>query len=278
MHGVDIPGAQTSSGNPGADLSRLRANLRDVQERIAAAARAAGRDPGELTLIAVSKTWPAADVVGLRGLGVTHFAENREQEAASKVAEVHSRLGLAGVGGDSGHPRDGVLDRPIWHYVGQLQRNKANAVARWADWVQCVDRPQLVASLSRAAAAADRELTVCLQVSLDTSPNGHPTVPDSTRSTSRGGAAPADIPSLADLVAAAGSLRLAGVMAVAPRGQPPQPAFARLREVAETLRRNHPEARVISAGMSGDLEAAVAEGATHLRIGTALFGERLPVP
>ncbi|ADP80417.1 YggS family pyridoxal phosphate enzyme [Pseudofrankia inefficax] len=291
MHGGDLTGVDTSDDGPRADLPRLRANLGDVRERITAAARAAGRDPAELTLVAVSKTWPAADVVVLRGLGVTHFAENREQEAARKVVEVHARLGLlpagangvaagsglaadAGRGGDSCHAGTSGTDGTIWHYVGQLQRNKANAVARWADWVQCVDRPELVASLARAAATAGRELTVCLQVSLDTSPGG----PNGAPTAGRGGAAPADVPGLADLVAAAGWLRLAGVMAVAPRGQPPRPAFARLREVAERLRQIHPDACVISAGMSGDLEAAVAEGATHLRIGTALFGERLPVP
>jgi uncharacterized pyridoxal phosphate-containing UPF0001 family protein len=158
----------------------------------------------------------------------------------------------------------------VWHFVGQLQRNKANAVARWADWVQSVDRAELVASLERAALAAGRELTVCLQVSLG-SPGGAGVA-------GRGGVAPDEVGRLADLVGAAGGLRLAGVMAVAPRGEPPRPAFARLRVVAERLWRDHPEARVISAGMSGDLEAAVVEGATHLRIGTALFGERLPVP
>ncbi|WP_045878311.1 YggS family pyridoxal phosphate enzyme [Pseudofrankia sp. DC12] len=278
MHGGDLPGADTSGGGPRADLSRLRDNLRDVQNRIAAAAQAAGRDPAELTLVAVSKTWPAVDVVTLHGFGVTDFAENREQEAAPKVAEVQARLGLppagASGGGESRHVGDEGTERPIWHYVGQLQRNKANAVARWADWVECVDRPELVVSLARAAASAGRQLTVCLQVSLDMPPGG----PDGARNGARGGVAPADVPGLADLVAAAGWLRLAGVMAVAPLGQPPRPAFARLREVAEKLRQIHPEARVISAGMSGDLEAAVAEGATHLRIGTALFGERLPVP
>jgi pyridoxal phosphate enzyme (YggS family) len=237
---------------------RLAANLRDVRERIAAAARGAGRDVGELTLVAVSKTWPAEDVIGLRALGVTDFAENREQEAAPKVAAVAAALGAEATAG------------PVWHFVGQLQRNKASAVARWADWVQSVDRLELVAALARAAVSSARQLTICIQVSLDP-PGGAGTVV-------RGGAAPADVPKIAEMVAAADGLRLAGVMAVAPRGEPPRPAFARLREVAENLSRDYPDARVISAGMSGDLEAAVAEGATHLRIGTALFGERLFFP
>ncbi|WP_241834763.1 YggS family pyridoxal phosphate enzyme [Pseudofrankia asymbiotica] len=262
-----------------ADLARLRANLGEVRERITVAARAAGREPAELTLIAVSKTWPAADVLTLHALGVTHFAENREQEAAPKVADVLSRLGAAGTPGAAGgldaagdEDMPGTAARlpkgaPLWHFVGQLQRNKANAVARWADWVQSVDRPELVTSLSRAAASRGRMIAVCVQVCLDT-----------PGTTGRGGAAPGDVARMTDLVAEAPGLRLAGVMAVAPRGEPPQPAFARLRRVAEGVWRNHPEARVISAGMSGDLEAAVAEGATHLRIGTALFGERRPVP
>jgi PLP dependent protein len=272
MHASDRLGDNVPGPDSAVVPLRLRANLRDVRDRIDAAARVAGRDPAELTLIAVSKTWPAADVVALRRLGLQHFAENREQEAAAKVEAVHAGLGLAGPVGDA-EPAQ-VESRPTWHFVGQLQRNKANAVARWADWVQCVDRPELVTSLSRAAENAGRELTVCLQVSLDTPSNGgaRPVGPG------RGGVAPDDILPLADLVAAAGSLRLAGVMAVAPRGEPARPAFALLRRVAESVWRSHPEARVISAGMSGDLEAAVVEGATHLRIGTALFGERLPVP
>ncbi|OHV40733.1 PLP-binding domain-containing protein [Pseudofrankia sp. EUN1h] len=251
-----------------ARLARLRANLRDVRERIDAAARAAGRDPAGLTLVAVSKTWPADDVLALRALGVAHFAENREQEAAPKVAQVLSRLGGTASPDEPGAP-DG-LHGPVWHFVGQLQRNKTNAVVRWADWVQSVDRPELVAALARAATSQGRMIAVCLQVSLDTSGDGGVS--------GRGGVAPSDVARLTDLVAAAAGLRLAGVMAVAPRGEDPRPAFARLREVSERLTRDHPEAWVMSAGMSGDLEAAVAEGATHLRIGTALFGERRPVP
>jgi len=250
--------ADRRAGSVTASLPRLRANLRDVRERIAAAARVAGRDPAELTLVAVSKTWPASDVLALRALGVVHFAENREQEAGPKVTQVSSGLGAA------------PTDPPVWHFVGQLQRNKANAVARWADWVQSVDRPELVASLSRAAVSQGRTITVCVQVSLDTL--------GGAGAAGRGGVAAADVGRLTDLVAEAAGLRLAGVMAVAPRGELPRPAFARLREVAEGLWHTHPEARVVSAGMSGDLEAAVAEGATHLRIGTALFGERRPVP
>jgi pyridoxal phosphate enzyme (YggS family) len=247
---------------------RLRHNLVCVRERIGAAARAAGRDPAGLTLVAVSKTWPAADVGRLYDLGVTDFAENREQEARPKTALVGSGPVRA---------RAAAARAPVWHFVGQLQRNKARAVAAWADWVQSVDRPQLVAALSRAAVSRGRIIMVCVQVSLD-APVGLAGEWPEGAGYGRGGARPDDIPALADLVARAEGLRLAGVMAVAPRGQPARPAFARLRTVAEALWLDHPEARVVSAGMSGDLEDAVAEGATHLRIGTALFGERRGVP
>lgn len=291
-------------GPPLADAGRraeLRLNLADVRDRITVAAAAAGRAAGELTLVAVSKTWPAADVVLLRELGVTDFAENREQEARPKAAAVTKHLfdgevsaasqsGSRGAdqwidqgtgqgterGRRVGQPRQAgppgpapmPLSPPCWHFVGQLQRNKARSVTQWAHWVQSVDRAPLVAALSSAAVAHGREIVVCLQVSLD----GH------SASAGRGGASPADIPALGDLVVGSRGLVLAGVMGVAPRGAPARPAFARLREVSDVLRRGHPDASVISAGMSGDLAEAVAEGATHLRIGTALFGQRRGVP
>ncbi|WP_431607659.1 YggS family pyridoxal phosphate enzyme, partial [Protofrankia symbiont of Coriaria myrtifolia] len=277
-------------------------NLADVRARIAAAATAAGRQADELTLIAVSKNWPASDVVLLAGSGVTHFAENREQEARAKVAAVTKYLvahescreldsevssawrpsapQTAPEGDDGQPPRPDPAAAPAagpgasfgswpcWHFVGQLQRNKARPVARWAGWVQSVDRAPLVNALAAGALAHDREIVVCLQVSLD--PPGC--------DTGRGGARPADVLALGDLVAASRGLVLAGVMGVAPRGLPARPAFARLREVSWMLRREHPEASVISAGMSADFPDAVAEGATHLRIGTALFGPRRAVP
>jgi pyridoxal phosphate enzyme (YggS family) len=205
---------------------------------MANAARAAGRSPDELTLIAVTKTFPASDVRLLAELGVTDVGENRAQEAAAKHAE-------AGV-------------PPRWHFVGTLQRNKAGLVASFADVVHSVDRAELVTALDRAGATP---LDVLMQVSLDDAAG-------------RGGARAADVPALADLVAAADRLRLRGVMAVAPLGADPAAAFARLAETAARVRAAHPGATWISAGMSGDLEAAVAAGATHVRIGTALLGRR----
>lgn len=223
--------------------AELAANLAGVRERIAAAARAAGRSPDDITLIAITKTFPAGDVALLAELGVADVGENRAQEAAAKHAEI-------------GSP-------PRWHFVGTLQRNKAALVASFADAVHSVDRPELVVALDRAAAARDTPLGVLVQVSLDDAPG-------------RGGTSPETAAALADRVAAARHLDLRGVMAVAPLGADPAPAFARLAETAARIRADHPDALWVSAGMSGDLEPAVAAGATHVRIGTALLGRRGP--
>ena len=218
----------------------LAANLADVERRIAAACAAAGRGRGEVTLVAITKTWPASDAALLRDLGVTDLGENRDQEAAEKAREV-----------------TGVR----WHFVGQLQTNKAASVARYADVVHAVDREHLVTALSHGAVRAGRVLDALVQVSLDGDPH-------------RGGATPDRVPELADLVARAEGLRLGGVMAVAPLGLEPAAAFAGLAEVAALVRAQHPAATAVSAGMSGDLEAAVAAGATHVRVGTAILGPR----
>jgi pyridoxal phosphate enzyme (YggS family) len=222
-------------------------NLRAVRQRIDTAARAAGRDPATVRLLAVSKTWPAADVRALAALGLRHFAENRVQELTGKAAE--------------------LVDLPDlrWHLVGQLQRNKAAAVVRLGATVHSVDRLPLAEALSRAADREQRTVDVYVQVDLG-GPEG--------QLGDRGGAAPDQVPALADVVAAAPGLRLRGLMAVAPRGQDPAPAFARLAELAAGVRADHPTASELSAGMSGDLEAAVTAGATVVRVGTALFGAR----
>jgi pyridoxal phosphate enzyme (YggS family) len=230
-------------------MSRFEPNLAEVRERIARAARRAGRDPASVQLLAISKTWPAADVRALAALGQRDFGENRAQELLGKAGE--------------------LADLPLrWHFVGQLQRNKAAAVARLGAVVHSVDRASLAAALGRAGQAAGRPVEVLLQVDLGGPPGDL---------AARGGAAPDELPGLADAVADDPGLRLRGVMAVAPRGEDPAPAFARLAALAERLRADHPEATEISAGMSGDLEAAIEEGATFVRVGTALFGER-PLP
>jgi PLP dependent protein len=229
-------------------VADLEENLRAVRARIADAAHAAGRDPASVSLLAVSKTWPAADVRALAALGQGDFGENRAQELLGKAAE------LAGT--------------PVrWHFVGQLQRNKAAAVARLGAVVHSVDRPSLAGVLDRAGQEG-QPFGVLLQVDLGGAAG---------ELAARGGTLPADVPALADLVAGAAGLRLRGLMAVAPRGEDPRPAFDRLAALAARVRADHPEAVELSAGMSADLEAAVAAGSTIVRVGTALFGDR-PLP
>jgi hypothetical protein len=222
----------------------LALRLADVRGRMAKACEAAGRDVSELTLIAVTKTRPASDVRLLAGLGVADVGENRDAEAAPKAAE------CAG------------LDL-TWHFVGQLQTNKAASVVRYASVVHSVDRLRLVRALGRAARGAERVVKCLVEVSLDGDP-------------ARGGAAAGDVPALAEALAAEEGLVLGGVMAIAPLSMEPADAFARLLASAAAVRGVRSGATVISAGMSGDLEAAVEAGATHLRIGTALLGDRGP--
>jgi pyridoxal phosphate enzyme (YggS family) len=230
-----------------ADDARVReiaAGLAAVRERIDRAREAAGRlDP--VRLVVVTKTFPASDIAILAGLGVTDVGENRDQEARAK--------------------RDPQV--PVrWHMIGQLQRNKAASVARWADVVESVDRHEVVGPLGRAAASEGRDLDVLVQVCLDPVPTP-----------GRGGAVPAEVPGIARAVRDHEGLRLAGVMGVAPHPGDPAAAFARLAEVAEAVRAVDPDAREVSAGMSGDLEAAIAQGATQVRIGGAVLGTRTPV-
>lgn len=226
----------------------VAAALAAVEQRLARACTAAGRDRREVVLIAITKTRPVEDAVALAALGVRDLGENRDQEAAAKAARAAAL----------GHP--GLR----WHFVGALQRNKAASVASYASVVHSVDRTSLVRALSAGAEGAGRRLTVLVQVSLDGDP-------------ARAGAVAADVPAVGDAVAAAAGLDLGGVMAVAPLGVDPARAFAALAEVSARLRADHPQAVGISAGMSGDLEAAVAAGATYVRVGTALLGLRPPV-
>ncbi|WP_413810084.1 YggS family pyridoxal phosphate-dependent enzyme [Streptomyces sp. OE57] len=230
--------------------AELAANLARVEERISAACAGAGRKREEVTLIVVTKTYPASDVRLLAELGVRHVAENRDQEAAPKAAE--------------------CADLPlIWHFVGQLQTNKVRSVSSYADVVQSVDRKRLVDALSRAAVGAARELGVLIQVALDV---------DSDDRGERGGVGPDGVERLAESVVEAEALRLDGLMTVAPLTGPyegrPRAAFDRLMEISSRLRVAHPAANMVSAGMSSDLEEAVAAGATHVRVGTAVLGVR----
>lgn len=227
-------------------MSDLAANLESVRARIDAAARAAGREPSSVALLAVSKTWPADDVRALAALGQRDFGENRAQELLGKAGELTD------------------LDLQ-WHFIGQLQRNKAAAVARLGAVVHTVDRNSLARTLDRAGQQGECPVDVLVQVDLGGAAG---------ELAARGGAAPDEVPALADLVASCAGLRLRGLMAVAPRGEEPAPAFERLAALAARVRAEHPGAVELSAGMSGDLEEAVAAGATVVRVGTALFGDR----
>ena len=246
MRAADGPLLEAHDGQR---LEQLRANLAAVRARIERGCADAGRDASEVTLVVVTKYFPVSDVLLLHRLGVRHFGENRDQEAGEKFRVVRHALATAG-------EPDLTL-----HFIGQLQSNKAGHVAGYADVVQSVDRHKLVAALDRGAHAADRQVRLLLQVSLD-------------GDTARGGVLPEAALELADEVAGHGLLTLKGVMAVAPLADDPDEAFARLREVADGIRAGHPQADWLSAGMSADLEAGLRHGATHLRVGTAILGSR----
>jgi PLP dependent protein len=230
-----------------ARAAELVGSLGTVRARIADACEAAGRDPRSVTLIAVTKTYPASDVAALAQLGVLDVGESKDQEARAKVRELAGAVPVR------------------WHLVGRLQTNKARSVVGYAFAVHSVDRPKLARALADAVAREQRAqpLEVFVQVSLDGDPD-------------RGGVRADELDALADLVAAREQLVLRGVMAVAPMQVDPDRAFAQLAELAERVRRNHPGAHAISAGMSNDLEAAIEHGATHVRVGTALLGRRDP--
>jgi pyridoxal phosphate enzyme (YggS family) len=218
----------------------LAERLATVDAAIADAVREAAAAPP--TRIVVTKFHPASLVRELADLGVRDIGENRHQEAVAKAAEVDD-------------------PRLAWHFVGQLQSNKAKAVRRYASTVHSVDRSSLVDAL---AADDGRQIGVFLEVGLSDEPG-------------RGGVDPVGVDALAERVLASPGLRLLGVMGVAPLGADPRRAFARLRDVSERMRRLEPGATAISAGMSGDFREAILEGATHLRIGTAITGFR-PIP
>ncbi len=227
----------------------LAANLAEVEERIRAACASSDRVREDITLVVVTKTYPAADVDLLVELGITDVGENRHPEAQAKLEELRTLRSET----------DAHL--PQWHFVGGLQTNKAGAVSAYADVVQSVDRPKLARSLSRGAVAADRELGCLVQVDFGADPG-------------RSGAVPGDIAALAAEIEALPGLRLDGVMTVAPLGVDPRPVFDDLVSLSQRLRADHPAARVVSAGMSDDFETAVIAGATHLRVGRSILGER----
>jgi len=225
-------------------LSDIQGNLEVIQSRIKNACSAAGRDVSEITLIAVTKTYPASDVDLLKQLGIENVGENRDQEASSKKSEVKNQF--------------------KWHFIGQLQSNKAKSVVNYADLIHSVDRWSLAKEIQKSAQGINKVQPVLIQVDLDQSG------PDPTR----GGIWPAELDELVASINQASHLELKGLMSVAPLGEKPELAFARLKDIRVGFLKENPEAQILSAGMSDDLEAAILHGATHLRIGSALLGER----
>jgi len=225
-------------------LEELRDRLNAVDAKVAAAAHAVGRNRDDITIIAVTKTHPSDDIRSLHRLGVRDVGESRDQEAIAKHDDL-ADLGLT------------------WHFIGQIQTNKAAHIASYADVVHGVDRPRIAEALGRAAVKKGRELTVLIQVSLDG---------DGTEG--RAGVEPTGLLELAGLVSRTPGLHLGGLMAVAPLQGSATVAFARLSRIRSSFLEQYPAATMLSAGMSGDFVEAIAIGATHLRIGSAILGNR----
>lgn len=225
-----------------AGSAELSERYHEVMGRIAQACRDAGRDPDEVTTVVVTKFHPVDTISSLLALGHRDFGESRHQEAVVKATELQGK-------------------DLVWHFIGQLQSNKAKAVAQYADVIHSIDRPSLVDKL----VDIPRMVEVFLEVNLTDDPG-------------RGGVAPGDLLALADRVAASAPLRLRGLMAVAPQEEEPARAFERVLRYRHDLLALHPTATDLSLGMSQDYPEAIAVGATHLRIGTAITGKRPPAP
>ena len=217
--------------------TEISANLQAITARIVSAAESAGRSPAEITLIAVTKTFPVTDVKILYELGMRDFGENRDQEGSVKFSELP---------GDSN-----------WHFQGQIQSNKLKSIAAWADVIHSIDDISHAKKLSSLVAAKD----IFVQVSLDNLPG-------------RGGVNPEQLHDFLGEVTALANLKVRGLMAVAPLDEPPLEAFKRLKTLSETVIKTHPNTWEISAGMSNDFEAAISQGATHIRIGSQILGVR----
>ena len=225
-------------------LAGIKDNLETLQSRINNACQEAKRNSTEITLIAVTKTYPADDVDLLKQLGIDDVGENKDQEAALKRTQVQADFN--------------------WHFIGQLQSNKAKSVVSYAHLIHSVDRSSLAKEIQKSAQGVDKKQAVLIQLDLDQSG------PDPTR----GGLWPTELMALAQQITDSSHLELKGLMSVAPLAENPAVAFARLAEIRAEFLKTYPQASILSAGMSDDLEAAILHGATHLRIGSALLGER----
>ena len=217
--------------------AEIARNLQEVKERIIGAAKSVNRDPNEIELIVVTKTFPISDIEILRDLGETNFGENRDQEAGPK-AEIISAT---------------------WHFQGQIQSNKIKSICQWADVIHSISSEKEILKFAQS----ERKHQLFLQVSLDGQEG-------------RGGASPAELAQLADLVNESNNLELLGLMAVAPLGVEPMKAFADLAQINQGFAGQFPNSKFLSAGMSGDFEAAIKYGATHIRVGSSILGSRSP--
>jgi len=217
--------------------AEIAQNLQEVKERIIGASKSVNRDPNEIKLIVVTKTFPISDIEILRELGESNFGENRDQEAGPKAEAIPA----------------------TWHFQGQIQSNKIKSICEWADVVHSISSEKEILKFAQSP----RKHQVFLQVSLD-------------GEVGRGGASPADLAQLADLVNESNNLELMGLMAVAPLGVEPMKAFADLALINQGFAGRYPNSKYLSAGMSGDFEAAIKYGATHIRIGSSILGSRSP--
>lgn len=217
--------------------AEIAENLAEVKERIKRAANLANRNPGEIELIVVTKTFPVSDVEILRDLGESNFGENRDQEAGPKAEAVSA----------------------TWHFQGQIQSNKIKSIAEWADVIHSISSAKEILKFAQSP----RKHQIFLQVSLDGKEE-------------RGGAQPDELAALAELVNESNNLELMGLMAVGPLGVDPDRAFSDLAQINQGFSANFPNVRYLSAGMSGDFESAIIHGATHIRVGSSILGSRSP--
>jgi len=224
-------------------VDEISANLEKVNEQIKSAAASVNRLPEDITLVAVTKTFPVSDIEILYSLGIRDFGENRDQEASAKV---------------------GLLPKDVrWHFQGQIQSNKLKSVTSWASYIHSVDQLRYAQMISEYSAG--NEKPIFMQVSLDKPPQ------------SRSGVNPSELLEFAGAISALPGIRLQGLMAVAPVNSPSDQAFAELEDIRSDFLSTFPDAKSLSIGMSGDYQIAIKYGATHIRIGSSILGIRSPI-
>ena len=234
-------------------------NLATVEREITLAVEKNNRERSEITLIAVTKNFPVSDVVHLYDLGLRNFGENRDQEARAKVEEFKKYVADS----ESSEDQTNQVNQVKWHFQGQLQRNKLRSIATWADFIHSLDQERYLLPLQQLSVELKKPISLLLQLSLDL-----PIRPD------RGGVPPEELIGLGEKVKEHSGLILKGLMAVAPLDVAPDLAFGALRTISGTFLKAFPDATWVSAGMSGDFAAAIAAGATHIRVGSSILGSR----